>query len=566
MKRFLRYGIAAALLVALFWWVARGGGEPRIANGSVLVIELSGRYVDGQVPLLARLRGEPVASLLSLTSELRKAARDERLYGVVFRVRGLDVGWAQAEEIREAILGLHEKGRKTLAVLEFEGFGNAPYYVASAAERVVATPGGNSPFVGIAGEYLFLGGFFEKIGVDVEYERVGEYKSAVESYAATRMSDANREQTNALVDSIESHFVSAVATARNRTEEQIRLAIDSAPSAPEELVEHGLVDEVATYDTAVAALGKHEKVEDDVYARVSPERVGFEPAAHFAIVHAVGAVVVGQGNLSGGSPVAASDTVTEAIHDAGEDDSVKAIVLRIDSPGGSPLASDLIWQAIRDVRKKGKPVVASLSDVAASGGYYVASAADAIVSQPQTLTGSIGVFVIRPVLAGLFEKVGIGVESITRGARADLLLSTVPLSAETRAVLRDDVQHTYDRFLARVAEGRGIETSAVDKVARGRVWTGAQAKEIGLVDRLGGVSEAVLAAKEKVGLAADADVLLVQYPPPKPVAQQLLEALQGGVSLELFGWPRAFSELVGALRQLPTGTPLLIAPGWIEIR
>jgi protease-4 len=261
----------------------------------------------------------------------------------------------------------------------------------------------------------------------------------------------------------------------------------------------------------------------------------------------------------------ASDTVAEAIHDAAADAKVKAIVLRIDSPGGSPLASDLIWQAIRDARAEGKPVVASLSDVAASGGYYVASAADAIVSQPQTLTGSIGVFVIRPVLAGLFEKLGVTVEPITRGARADLLLSTVPLSAETRAVLRQDVQHTYRRFLARVAEGRSLETSAVDRVARGRVWTGAQAKEVGLVDRLGGVSEAVLAAKEKVGLAADADVLLVQYPPPKPVAQQLLEALQGGVMLQLFDWPRAVSEVAGMLRLLPTGTPLLIAPGWIEV-
>jgi len=566
MKRFLRYAIGAALLLALFWWVARGGADPRIADGSLLVIELSGRYVDGPVPLLARLRGEPVASLLSLTSELRKAARDERLHGVVFRVRALDVGWAQSEEIREAILGLNEKGRKTLAVLEFEGFGNAPYYVASAAERVVATPGGNSPFVGLAGEYLFLGGLFEKLGVDVEYERVGEYKSAVESYAETKMSDANREQTNALVDSIESHFVSSIAAARKRSEEQVRLAIDSAPSAPEELVEHGLVDEVATFDAAIDALGEHEQVEADVYAKVSPERVGFAPAAHFAIVHAVGAVVVGEGSQSGGSPVMASDTVAQAIRDAAADDSVKAIVLRIDSPGGSPLASDLIWQVIRDVQKQGKPVVASLSDVAASGGYYVASAADAIVSQPQTLTGSIGVFVIRPVLAGLFEKIGVGVESITRGARADLLLSTVPLSAETRAVLRDDVQHTYDRFLARVAEGRGIEAAAVDRVARGRVWTGAQAKAIGLVDRIGGVPEAVLAAKEKVGLAADADVLLVQYPPPKPVAQQLIEALQGGgVALELFGWPRAVSELVATLRLLPTGTPLLIDPVWVEI-
>src|SRR5262245_6325635 len=214
MRRFLRYAIGAALLVALFWWVARGAAEPRIAAGSLLVIELSGRYVDGAVPLLSRLRGEPIQPLLTLTSELRKAARDPRLYGVVFRVRSLELGWAQAEEIREAILRLSEKGKQTLAVLEVEGFGNATYYVASAAGRVVATPGGNAPFLGLAAEYLFMGGLFEKLGVDVEYERVGEYKSAVESYAETKMSDANREQTNALLDSIEGHFVERIAAAR----------------------------------------------------------------------------------------------------------------------------------------------------------------------------------------------------------------------------------------------------------------------------------------------------------------------------------------------------------------
>ena len=431
---------------------------------------------------------------------------------------------------------------------------------------MAATPGGNAPFVGIAAEYLFLGALFEKFGVDVEYERVGEYKSAVESYAESKMSLANREQTNALLDSIEGRFVHQIAASRGRSEDQVRLAIDSAPSAPEELVEHGLIDEVADFDSAVASLGEHAQVEGEVYAGVSPERVGFKPAATFAIVQGVGAVVVGAGNFSNGSPVMASDTLAEALHDAAEDPAVKAIVLRLDSPGGSPLASDLIWQAIRDVQKKGKPVIASLSDLAASGGYYVASAADLIVSQPQTLTGSIGVFVIRPVLAGLMEKLSVGVESVTRGARADLLLSTVPLSAETRAVLRDDVQHTYDRFLSRVAEGRKLETAAVDKVARGRVWTGEQALGIGLVDRLGGIPEAVLVAKEKLGLDAAADVLLVQYPPPKPVAQQLVEALQGGAaSLELFGWPAGARELVAALRALPLGTPLLIGPAWVEI-
>jgi protease-4 len=566
MRRFLRWGIVAALLLALFWWVARGAAEPEIAKGSLLVIELSGRYVEGPVPLLSRLRGEPVQSLLSLTSELRKAARDERLYGVVLRVRSLEVGWAQAEEMRETIRRLGEQGKQTLAVLEVEGFGNAPYYVASAAGRVVATPGGNAPFVGIAAEYLFLGGLFEKLGVDIEYERVGEYKSAVESYAESKMSDANRAQSNALLDSVEAHFVRQIAAARGRSDEQVRLAIDSAPSAPETLVEHGLVDEVAGFEAAVAALGDHPRVKAEVYAQVSPEAAGFRPAASFAIVHGSGPVLVGEGAGAGGTPVMASDTISEALRDAADDPEVKAIVLRIDSPGGSPLASDLIWQAIRDARAKGKPVVASLSDVAASGGYYVASAADVIVSQPQTLTGSIGVFVLRPVLAGLMEKLGVGVEALTRGARAELLLSTRPLSAETRAVLREDVQHTYERFLARVAEGRGIETTAVDAVGRGRVFTGEQAKQAGLVDRLGGVSEAVLAAKERVGIAPDADVLLVQYPPPKPFAQQLVEALQGGgLSLGGLAWPERAGRLLAMLRALPAGTPLLIAPAWLEL-
>jgi protease-4 len=565
MRKLTRYAVVALVLLALFWWLSRRH-EPEIAPGSLLVMELSGQYVDGQVPVLARLRGEPVQSLLGVTSELRKAARDERLAGVVFRVRALDLGWAQAEELRGAIQRLGEKGKETLAVLEFEGFGNAPYYVASAAKRVVATPGGNAPFLGLAAEYLFLGGLAEKLGVEVQYERVGEYKSAVESYAETKMSDANREQTNALLDSIEARFVRNIAEARARSEEQVRLAIDSAPSSPEAYQQHGLVDEVADFDRAVESLGEHAQVEADVYTHVSPESVGFQPAATFAIVHGVGAVVVGAGSFSGSSPVMASDTVAEALHDAADDPAVKAIVLRLDSPGGSPLASDLIWQAIRDVQKQGKPVVASLSDLAASGGYYVASAADAIVSQPQTLTGSIGVFVLRPVLAGLMEKLGVGVESLTRGARADLLLATVPLSAETRAVLRDNVQATYERFLGRVAEGRKLETAAVDAVARGRVWTGEQALAKGLVDRLGGVPEAVLVAKERLGLAADADVLLVQYPPPKPVAQQLVEALQGGgASLLLPGVPPALRDLVATLSALPAGAPLLLDPFWIEI-
>ena len=316
------------------------------------------------------------------------------------------------------------------------------------------------------------------------------------------------------------------------------------------------MDEVATWDAALAALGTHEPVELDVYSQVTPQSVGFEPAANFAIVHGVGAVVVGAGTYSGGTPVMASDSVSEALRDAAKDPAGEGDPAAHRQPGrlAARLGPDLAGDPRRpEAGQAGRRLALRL---AASGGYYVASAADAIVSQPQTLTGSIGVFVIRPVLAGLMEKLGIGVESITRGARADLLLSTVPMSAETRAVLRDDVQHTYERFLDRVAEGRGMSAAAVNEVARGRVWTGEQALELGLVDRLGGIPEAVLAAKEKAGLAADADVLLVQYPPPKPLAQQFVEALQGGgVSLERLGWParrgRAVRRPAGAAPRHP---------------
>ena len=568
MKRFPRWLIAVALLLAVFWWVARGSGSPDIAQGSLLVIELSGSYVDGPVPLLSRLRGEAVQSLLGLTSELRKAARDERLDGVVFRVRGLDVGWAQAEEIRQAIQKLSEKGRPTLAVLEFEGFGNAPYYVASAADRVVMTPGGNSPLRRHRG------------GVPVPRRPVREARRGRRVRARRRVQERGRElrrvedvatriasMTNALIDSVEGQFIRQIAASRKRTEEQVRLAIDSAPSAPETFVEHGLIDGVATWDEALASLGEHEKVKTDVYSQVTPRECRLRAGRHLRDRARRGRGGGGRGQLLGREP---GDGVRHGVArpcaTPPTDPAVKAIVLRIDSPGGSPLASDLIWQAIRDVQKQGKPVVASLSDVAASGGYYVASAADAIVSQPQTLTGSIGVFVIRPVLAGLMEKLGIGIESITRGARADLLLSTVPLSAETRAVLRDDVQHTYERFLGRVAEGRGLDTrrggqdrarARVDRRAGARDRPGGPARrhprggarrqgEAGPRSRRGRPPGAVPAAE-----AAGAAV-----PRGAPGRRRVARAARPAEGRR---------EPLAVLRALPLGTPLLIGPAWIEI-
>jgi protease-4 len=553
--------IGAALLL-------RVSMAPGIEEGSVLTIELQGSYVDGVPNPLGPFFGRAEASLLGVTSEIRKAERDPRIATVIFRVRGLDVGWGQAAELRDAVARIGARGKETVSVLEFEGFGNAEYYVASAAGRVVADPASRNPFVGLAGEYLFFGGLMEKLGVVVEYERIGRYKSAAESYAESKMSDASREMSEALLGSIYDQFVGRIAASRGLEPEQVRAAIDQGPTTPDQMRELGLLDEVAGFREVIEGYEERLRIGSADYAAVGLADVGIDPVATFAIVYGTGPVVVGEGDVgSGGSRVMASETVSNAIRDAALDPEVSAIILRLNSPGGSPLASDLIWRAVRSAQDGGKPVIVSMSDAAASGGYYVACAADKIVSQPETLTGSIGVFILRPALGGLLEKVGIGVEPITRGARADLLLSSDALTPGTRDVLRKDIASVYELFLTRVSEGRGLSRDAVDGVGQGRVWTGAQALEIGLVDALGGIPEAVALAKEEVGIAPEDDAVLVTYPTPKPLAEQIA-ALFNQATIEA-AWPAPVPEglrrLFGTLAPFAQGGVVLLPPGWIVV-
>jgi protease-4 len=332
--------------------------------------------------------------------------------------------------------------------------------------------------------------------------------------------------------------------------------------------ELGLIDAIQPWYEFEDQWESDKRVWLPTYAQIPLEALDFEPQATFALVYGSGPVLVGEGSYQGSSSVLASDTVASAIIDAGEDPEIDAILFRIDSPGGSALASDIVWQAVERAKAK-KPVVASFSDVAASGGYYVAAGAHKIVAQPTTYTGSIGVFVLKPVLGGLFDKLGVGIEVMTRGPHADLLLGSRPLDAETREVLRDDVRSVYDLFLARVAAGRSMSPEDVDAIARGRVWTGVQALEKGLVDRLGGLRVAAVEARKLVGIAEDAPVVLVQYPPPRPLLQELTEAL-GSVSVAIqtpeLPLPSTLQSFVRIVGQLPPGTPLVVPPGLLTIR
>jgi protease-4 len=546
-----------------------------IVPGSTLVVEVAGSYVEAPGPsLLARLAGDSTRPFIGLLSVFALAERDERLATVVIRIQPVELGWGKADEIRAAIGRLREKGIHTVAHLEIQNFSaNKELFIASAADEIFVAPGSAVPLVGMAAEYIFLGGFWEKLGVEFEVAKAGRYKSAVEIFAERTMSPASREMADSLLDDTFERFVEALATGRAMTTSAVIEAIDTGSVRSQRLEALGLIDGEMHLDRLLDRFGD-EVISHVAYAGVDPADLGFEAQAEFALIYGTGTVVQGgsDGSAFRSSPVFASETISRAIIEAAEEPTISAIVLRIDSPGGSALASELIWRAVDRARAMGKPVIASFSDVAASGGYYVASAADVIVADPGSLTGSIGVFALRPAIGGLLEKLEIGVDSITRGRHADFLLSSKKLSPAALARLQTSVLDTYQLFLTRVADGRGLSLAEVDEIGQGRVWTGRQALEVGLVDELGGLYTAVRRAKEAVGLAPTDDVYLVPFPNQKSLSEQIIDVFQLSLIraadpasdwFELL--PEPLDQIVAWTRDLPRGTPLLIPPAIVEI-
>jgi protease-4 len=560
--------VAAVVGLVLLWLLIRSEG-PTIEDGSILVLPIEGSYVEAQDPsLLARLLTDTGMSFAALLSEMKKAERDDRLSRVVLRIRTLAIGWGQAQELRGAIRRLREAGRRPIAYLEVAGFGaNIEYYVASAADEVQIAPASFGGVVGLAGEYFFLGQMWKKFGIEFDVARAGRYKSAVETLTGDEMSDAYREVANSLLDSINHQFISGIAESRGLTSATVRAVIDRAPMTPHEMLKHGLVDEIAFFDELLASFDGP-TVEASDYAQIDPASLGFDPVAQVALVYGSGNVVVGKGGSSRGNPVMASDTVADALEAAADDPEIDAIIFRIDSPGGSVLAADIIWRALEVAKQSGKPLIASFSNVAASGGYYVAAGADAILAPPGSVTGSIGVFALRPVLKGLLDKLGVNVERMTRGAHADLLMASQPLSPETAAIMDREIEAIYQLFIERVAAGRKLDLQKVDAMAQGRVWTGEQALERGLIDELGGLSEAVLRVKQALDLDADADVALMPYPEAGTLAQQLTDTLRR-ISLEVVQ-DSPLKNLAERMQTwfdaTPVGAPALVPPFVFDIR
>jgi protease-4 len=460
---------------------------------------------------------------------------------------------------------LRESGKTVVALLDLATLNaTRELLLASAASKVYVVPGYLGPLAGLSGEFLFLSGFLDKLGIQFEYERVGDYKSAPEMFAAREMSEPARRNANALFDGLFDQLVTRLAVGRGLSPERVRALVAAAPGTADEIVEAKLADGVATKKEALRLAGLEDapEVRLDTYLHVDPRDLGLRDGPTIALVFGDGTIVPGPG---GRSQRFAADPIAKALREAGEDDDVAAIVLRINSGGGSPLASELLWSTVREVTEE-KPVVVSMADAAASGGYYVASAGNAIFAEPGTLTGSIGVFLIRPAYRGLYEKLGVQTETLARGPFASVSGGSGPFTPEQRARTKHFVHALYSEFLERVATGRGIDVEQVDRVAQGQVWLGDAALELGLIDGLGGLHAAVARAKQEAGIDADVDPRRAVFPGPRSIGEQVRGLMRG----ELRTWlvrqvmPFELPSLFAALAESFEGGVAYLPSWWIE--
>jgi protease-4 len=553
---------------------ARHHGVP---SGCVLELDLRAAppEASGLDPLAIISGGGRPLVLREAVTALHRAADDRRVAGLIARVQLPAASAGPVQELREAVAAFSAV-KPSLAWAETYP-GTLSYYLASAFGEVWMQPSGTVGLIGFATSALFLRDALEKAGIEAQFIARGEYKSAANLFTQDRYTDAHREADTRLLESLRAQVWRGVADSRNIGYDTLDALADRAPLLRDVAVNSGLIDRVGFRDEAYARIAElvgaggvspdSGDADDETapprlylsrYARATgpgglarPSMPGRRPKSTIAVVTVAGPIVSGRGGsrvLPFGSSSAGGDTVAAGLREAAADDSVSAIVLRVDSPGGSVNASETIWREVKKAREHGKPVVASMGAVAASGGYYVSMGADAIVANPGTITGSIGVVTGKLVARDLKGRLGVGSDAVRTNANADAWSINAPFTPEQHAHVEAEADLFYTDFVQRVAEGRHLSVEAVEAVARGRIWTGADALEHGLVDELGGLRIAVRRAKVLAGLDEDAKVRIIGYP---------------GSSLWEFLRPRPSSQ--PAATSLPDALGALIAQSVVGI-
>ena len=564
--------IVAAITVSVAGLVATAlvvGREPRIERHSTLVLRINGDLQEMEPGGVIGQIFEPAPTLRSLVDALRKAKVDSRVEAIVIRPTGTAALWGKVQEVRDAILDFKRSGKPAVAYLEYGG--EQELYLASACDKVYLMPTSSLDLTGLASYELFLRGMLDKVGAFPDALHIGDYKTASNVYTEHTYTPAHREMAESLNRDLYDQLIRGLADGRHKSEAEIRTLVDHGPFLPEDALRAGLIDDVAYEDELddKAPLSKtavHLLDESD-YRNVSTASLGLDRGQRIAVIYAVGLITSGQSSYnSTQGQVVGSDTLIEYLRTARADTSVKAIVLRIDSPGGSAVASDVIWREVLLTRNV-KPVIASMSDVAASGGYYIAMPASAIVAQPATLTGSIGVVMVKFVIDGTLKKLGLNMEHVQQGKYADLYSPVRPFTEEERARVGEQMQATYDAFVEKAAAGRNTTPEKIDAIGQGRVWTGRQAKQLGLVDELGGLDRALALAKERAKIPQDAGVEIVVYPPHKSLYDIVSSPFGRSESTSaalgaLLGirTPGAVEAMTAPLRVFRRGEPLALMP------
>ena len=508
------------------------GNRPSIQDNSVLTLKISGPLPD-YVPddPFRRIFGGQPQSLGTLLAQFRKAKVDKRISAVMLDIDMSEAGWAKSEEIRSAIADFRSSGKPVYAYMEM-GL-NKDYYIATACDKIFVPPPGELFTIGLAADVMFFRGSLDKLGVYPDVYQIGAYKSAGDTFTQKQMTDAHRKYINELLDDLFGRYLEGIAKARSKSVDEVKSLIDNAPYNAEQAKDAGMIDGALYHDDVEKELKKRlgYKENDELhiarssdYKQISQESLGLNKGEKIAVVYAAGDIVSGKSTFGGnGEETIGSDSLVRTINEARDDKGVKAIVLRIDSPGGSGLASDIIWRAIEAAKAK-KPVVVSMGDVAASGGYYIACNANKIVAEPSTITGSIGVVGGKPVVKGFYDWIGVTNEYVMRGKNAGMFRETEKFNDSERTKFQEFLRNTYDDFITKVGKGRNKDKDYIDSIGQGRVWTGSQGKERGLVDEYGGLDKAIEIAKQLANISPEKSIQRVIMPQPPTFFEQLMSA------------------------------------------
>jgi protease-4 len=571
--------IGVAIVVSVF-----RKSEPAIRDNSLLTLRVAGSLPDySPDDPFKKYFGGPDQSLTGLVMQFKKAKVDKRIKAILLEIDMSGVGWGKAEELREAITDFRSSGKPVYAYIEF-GL-NKEYYIATACDKIYVPPPGELFINGLAADVMFFRGSLDKLGIYPDIYQIGKYKSAGDMFTQKQMTDAHREYVNSLLDDLYGRYVNTIAQSRKKTPDEIRALIDNAPYGAAKAKEVGLIDESAYRDDVEkqikTQLGYKDAdaftpVRGTDYRDVSPESLGLNEGERIAVIYASGTIGSGSSqNSPSGEQSIGSDTVSKAVSDAAADKTIKAIILRVDSPGGSGLASDIIWHAVEAANQK-KPVVVSMSDVAASGGYYISAAASKIIAEPSSITGSIGVVAGKPVMRGFYDWLGISNEYVLRGKNAGMFRETEKFSDDERAKFEDWIKTTYYQdFVPKVAKGRKKDPQSIDSVGQGRVWTGAQAKDRGLVDDFGGLDKAIEVAKDLAKIPRDKGVERVILPYPQTFLQQLLSGdnssntkveQQRAIAAALPEDAKRALRYMALMDQMRNGEVMLLMPFDIRVR